>query len=90
MFAYKTTTGTAPIYLNLLVQTYAPSRSLHSASERRLVVPSQRGYQSLSRTFSWTVPRLVEWPPDLNSNSWVFSHFQKTSKDTSFRQHLTN
>ncbi len=38
MFAYKTTTGTAPIYLNSLVQTYAPSRSLRSASERRLVV----------------------------------------------------
>ncbi len=45
MFAYKTTTGAAPIYLNLLVQTYAPSRSLRSASERCLVVPSQRGYQ---------------------------------------------
>ncbi len=68
--------GTAPIYLNSLVQTYAPSRRLSSASERRLVVPSQRGTKSLSRTFSWT--------PDLNSNSWVFSHFQKTSKDTSF------
>ncbi len=54
-FAYKTTTGAAPIYLNLLVQTYAPSRSLRSASERRLVVPSQRGTKSLSRTFSWTV-----------------------------------
>ncbi len=27
--------------------------------------------------------QLVE-SPDLNSNSWVFSHFQKTSKDTSF------
>ncbi len=52
MFAYKTTTGTAPIYL---VQTYAPSRSLRSASERRLVVPSQRGTKSLSRTFSWSV-----------------------------------
>ncbi len=28
--------------------------------------------------------QLVEWPPDLNSNSWVFSHFQKTSKDIFF------
>uniref|UniRef100_A0A672M4X8 UTP6 small subunit processome component n=1 Tax=Sinocyclocheilus grahami TaxID=75366 RepID=A0A672M4X8_SINGR len=28
MFAYKTTTGAAPIYLNSLVQTYAPSRNL--------------------------------------------------------------
>ncbi len=26
--------------------------------------------------------QLVEWPPDLNSNSWVFSYFQKTSKNT--------
>ncbi len=40
MFAYKTTTGAAPIYVNSLVQTYAPSRSLHSVSARRLVVPS--------------------------------------------------
>ncbi len=43
-------------------QTYAPSRSLRSASERRLVVPSQRGTKSLSRTFSWTVP---SWWNDL-------------------------
>ncbi len=28
--------------------------------------------------------QLVEWPPNLNSNSWVFSHFQKTFKDASF------
>ncbi len=84
MFAYKTTTGTAPIYLNLLVQTYAPSRSLRSASERRLVVPSQRGYQITLTDLFLDCAQLVEWPPDLNSNSWVFSHFQKTSKDTSF------
>ncbi len=40
MFAYKTTTGSAPLYLNLLPQTYVPSRSLRSASERRFIVPS--------------------------------------------------
>ncbi len=61
MCAYKTT-GAAPIYLNSLVQTYAPSRSLCSVSERRLVVPSQRGTKSLSLTFSWTVP---SWWNDL-------------------------
>ncbi len=33
-----------------------PSRSLHSASERRITVPSQRGTKSLSQTFSLTVP----------------------------------
>ncbi len=56
MIAYKTTTSAAPIYLNSLVQTYAPSRSLHSASERCLVVPYQRGSKSLSQSFSWSVP----------------------------------
>ncbi len=58
MPAYKTTTGTAPIYLNSLVQTYVPSRSLCSASERRLVVPSQRGTKSLSRTIFFA----ITWP----------------------------
>ncbi len=35
MFAYRT------LYLNSLLQTYVPSRSLCSASERRITVPSQ-------------------------------------------------
>ncbi len=56
MFAYRTTTGSAPTYFHSLLQIYTPSRSLRSASERRLVVPSQRGSKSLSRTFSFTVP----------------------------------
>ncbi len=56
MFAYRTTSGSATLYLNSLLQTYMPSRSLHSASERRITVPSQRGTKSLSQTFSLTVP----------------------------------
>ncbi len=91
MFAYKTTTGTAPIYLNLLVQTYAPSRSLRSASERRLVVPSQRGTKSLSRTFSWTVPSWWNDLPISIRTAESISHFQKKHLKTHlFRQHLTN
>ncbi len=54
MLAYRTTT--APTYFHSLMTIYIPSRSLRSASERRLVVPSQRGSKSLSRTFSFTVP----------------------------------
>ncbi len=46
----------SPAYFHSLLRIYIPSRSLRSASERRLVVPSQRGSQSLSRTFSFTVP----------------------------------
>ncbi len=56
MLAYRTTTGSAPTYFHSLLQIHIPSRSLRSASERRLVVPSQRGSKSLSRTFSFTVP----------------------------------
>ncbi len=49
MFSYKTTTGSALRYLNSLLQTYVPSRSLHSASECRFTVPSQRGIKSFHR-----------------------------------------
>ncbi len=90
MFAYKTTTGTAPIYLNLLVQTYAPSRSLRSASERRLVVPSQRGTKSLSRTFSWTVPSWWNDLPITIRTAESLAIFKKHLKTHLFRQHLTN
>ncbi len=62
MIAYRTTTGSAPSYFHSLLQIYIRSRSLRSASERRLVVPSQRGSKSLSRTFSFTVP---DWWNDL-------------------------
>ncbi len=90
MFAYKTTTGAAPIYLNLLVQTYAPSRSLRSASERRLVVPSQRGTKSLSRTFSWTVPSWWNDLPISIRTAESLAIFKKHLNTHLFRQHLTN
>ncbi len=90
MFAYKTTTGTAPIYLNLLVQTYAPSRSLRSASERRLVVPSQRGTKSLSQTFSWTVPSWWNDLPISIRTAESLAIFKKHLKTHLFCQHLTN
>ncbi len=90
LFAYKTTTGTAPIYLNLLVQTYAPSRSLRSASERRLVVPSQRGSKSLSWTFSWTVSSWWNDLPISIPTAESLAIFKKHLKTHLFRQHLTN
>ncbi len=56
MLAYRTTTGSAPAYFLLLMTIYIPSRSLRSASERRLVGPSQRSSKSISRTLSFTTP----------------------------------
>ncbi len=63
MLAYRTTTGSAPTYFHSLLRIYIPSRSLRSASERRLMVPSQRGSKSLSRTFSFTVLGWWNLPP---------------------------
>ncbi len=69
MLAYRTTTGSAPTYFHSLLRIYIPSRSLRSASERRLVVPSQRGSKSLSRTFSFTVPAWWNDLPTTTENS---------------------
>ncbi len=80
MFAYKTTTGSAPLYLNSLLQIYVPCRSLRSASERHFIVPSQRGTKSLSQTFKLNVP---SWWNDLPNSIQVLSHLQETAKNTS-------
>ncbi len=87
MFAYRTTSGSAPLYLNSLLQTYMPSRSLCSASERRITVPSQRDTKSLSQTFTLTVP--IWWPAQLNPSSWILTHLQETAKNTSLHLYLT-
>lgn len=76
MFAYRATTGSAPLYLNSQLQTYVPSKSLSSVNEQCNVVPSQKGTKSLSQTFSWTVPcwwnDLPTQPELLSSrNGWI-------------------
>ncbi len=60
MLAYRTATGSAPSYFHSLMTIYIPSRILRSASERHLVVPSQRGTKSLSVTGMFHRSWLVE------------------------------
>jgi len=52
MLAYRTTTGSAPFYLNSLgyLRLTCHSETCILASEHHLVVPSQRGTKSLSKT----------------------------------------
>ncbi len=89
MLAYRTTTGSAPSYFHSLLRIYIPSRSLRSASERRLVVPSQRGSKSLSRTFSFTVPGWWnDLPPIRNTGS--LSIFKQQLKTHLFQLYLTS
>ncbi len=89
MLTYRTTTGSAPTYFHSLLRIYIPSRSLKSASERRLVVPSQRGSKSLSRTFSFTIPG---WWNDLLTPIWnagSLSIFKQQLKTHLFQHYLT-
>ncbi len=85
MLAYRTTTGSAPTYFHSLLRIYIPSRSLRSASERRLVVPSQRGSKSLSRTFSFTVPGRWNDLPTPIRNAGSLSIFKQQLKTHLFQ-----
>ncbi len=89
MFAYTTTSGSAPLYLNSLLQTYMPSRSLRSASERCITVPSQRGTKSLSQTFSLTVPIWWNDLPNSIQAAESLPIFKKQLKTHLFHLYLT-
>ncbi len=89
MIAYRTTTGSAPTYFHSLLQIKIPSRSLRSASERRLVVPSQRGSKSLSRTFSFTIPGWWNDLPTPIRNAGSQSIFKQQLKTHLFQHYLT-
>ncbi len=89
MLAYRTTTGSAPTYFHSLLRIYIPSRSLRSASERRLVVPSQRGSKSLSRTFSFTAPGRWNDLPTPIRNTGSLSIFKLQRKTHLFQLYLT-
>ncbi len=96
--AFRTTTGSAPAYFHSLLRIYIPSRnpayfhsllriyipsrSLRSASERHLMVASQRSSKSLSRTFSFTVPGWWNDPP-LHLERWIPVNLQATTENAS-------
>ncbi len=90
MLAYRTTTGSAPSYFYSRLRIYIPSRSLRSASERRLVVPSQRGSKPLSRTFSFTVPSWWNDLPIPIRNAGSLSIFKQQLKKYLFQHYLTS
>ncbi len=60
MFAYKTINGSAPHYLNSLLHIYVPSRCLHSASERRIIVPTPKRHKITFTDFHNKYSLLVE------------------------------
>ncbi len=90
MLAYRTATGSAPAYFHSLMTIYILSRSLRSASERGLVVPSQRDTKSLSRMFSFTVPGWWNELPTPTQNAESLIIFKRHLKIHLFSHHLTS
>ncbi len=90
MLAYRTTTGSAPACFHSLMKIYIPSRSLRSASERRLMVSSQRGSKSVSRTFSFTIPGWWNDLPTPIRNAGSLSIVKQQLKTNLFRHYLTS
>ncbi len=79
----------SPAYFHSLLRIYIPSRSLRSASERRLVVLSQRRSKSLSRTFSFTVPgRWNDLPTPIRNAVPILSIFKQQLKTHLFQLYL--
>ncbi len=82
-------TDAAPSYFHSLITIHIPSRSLRSANERRLVVSSQRGTKSLSRTFSFIIPGWWNELPSLIPNAESLTIFKRHLKTHLFCHHLT-
>ncbi len=82
MFAYKTTSGSAPLYLNSLLQTYVPlEASVLQMNVALLFIPKR--HKITFTDFYIKFSFLVEWPAQLNPSSWVLRHLQESAKNTS-------
>ncbi|KAF4072136.1 hypothetical protein AMELA_G00270780 [Ameiurus melas] len=90
MLTYKTLSGTAPSYLNSLLKAYVPSHNLRLISDQRLVVPTQRGAKSLSRTFMLAVPQWWNALAISIRTAESLTIFKKQLKTHLFCEHLTN
>ncbi len=85
MPAYRT--ASAPSYLHSLITIHIPSRSLKSAGERRLMVPSERHKITLQNVFihrSW----LVELNSHPHPECWIPDNLQATPENSSLQSSL--
>ncbi len=89
MFAYRTTSGSAPLYLNSLLQTYMPSRSLRSASERTHYCTIPKRHKITFTDFFINCSHLVEWPANSIPAAESLPIFKKRLKTHLFHLYLT-
>ena len=80
LLTYRSVHGSAPLYLTELVTTYAPSRSLRSASKHLLREPKTRLKRFGDRAFSRAAPTLWNQLPDSLRSSTSLDSFKSQLK----------
>ena len=82
---YKCQNGLGPGYLNNMVTTYTPVRSLHSSTQRMLVVPRTRLKTDGDRAFSVAGPSVWNCLPSDIKDSGSLYLFKNKLKTHLFR-----
>ncbi len=90
MLAYRTTTGSAPTYFHSLLRIYIPSRSLRSASERRLVGTITERLKITLQNILFHRSWLVEWTSPRIRTAGSLSIFKQQLKTHLFQLYLTS
>ena len=89
--AYWTATGSAPAYLNAMIQLYSPSRPLCSSDERLLSLPSLCSKRCLLSRLYWLI--LPQFWHDIAITlhySDSFGTFKKLFKTQIFKHYMYN
>ncbi len=88
MFAYKTTSGSAPLYLNSLLQTYVPLEAyVLQVNIALLFIPKRHKITFTDFFINWSL--LVEWPAQLNPAAESLPIFKKRLKTHLLHLYLT-
>ncbi len=88
MFAYKTTSGSAPLYLNSLLQTYVPLEAcVLQVNVALLFIPKRHKITFMD--FYIKCSHLVEWPAQLNPAAESLAIFKNRLKTHLFHLYLT-
>ncbi|XP_027140117.1 uncharacterized protein LOC109140565 [Larimichthys crocea] len=83
--AYKTISGSAPVYLSVLLKAHVPTRALRSTHTNRLVVPSPLAKRGHSKLFSVVVPKWWNDLPTATRTATSLSTFKKLVKTFLFQ-----
>ena len=85
VLAFRHFENTLPVYLSKTLQTYQPSRTLRSSSEKLLTVPFSKSKFVNDRSFSFSVPRMWNSLPSSLRDTPSLSQFKSQLKTYLFR-----